>query len=83
MKFNCSNLDYWKMSSMNIADSLNTVEMGCSTRDCRDCDCDSEDDEDNDDGYAFTDEDVWTEDDMTDYMFDDDAQNDDDMFNDD
>lgn len=79
MKLNNSNLDYWTMSDMSLTNNLNIVEMNCASRDCRDC----EDDEDNDDGYAFTDEDVWTEDDMTDYMFDKDAQNDDDMFNDD
>lgn len=68
MKFNNSNLDYWKMSSMSITDSLNIVDMGCSARDCRDCDCDceNEDDEDND---QEDDDDGWDDDTIIDYMF--------------
>lgn len=43
MKLNNSNLDYWTMSNISLADNLNIVEMNCASRDCRDCDCDNRD----------------------------------------
>lgn len=58
MKLNNSNLDYWKMSAISLADSLNIVEFNCTSKDCRDCDCDNRDsyfdcpdDEEDDDEY--------------------------------